>query len=47
MAEQFINRIREQIGFQQIKFAVRVVGEPAPDGCSVAGGDCCQAGNSN
>ena len=33
MTEGFIGRVREQIAFQDMKFAVRVVGEPAPAGC--------------
>jgi hypothetical protein len=33
MTEQFIGRVREQIVFQGMKFAVRVVGEPSPAGC--------------
>ncbi len=43
MTEQFIGRVREQIAFQEMKFAVRVVGEPAPGGCCDAGGACCKA----
>ena len=30
MTDHFIGRVREQIAFQEMKFAVRVVGEPAP-----------------
>ena len=37
MTEHFIGIVRQQIGFQEMKFAVRVVGEPAP-GESAAGG---------
>ena len=37
MTEHFIGIVRQQIAFQEMKFAVRVVGEPAPEG---AGGGC-------
>jgi len=33
MTESFIGRVREQIAFQDMKFAVRVVDEPAPGSC--------------
>ncbi|MEQ1850152.1 MAG: DUF6572 domain-containing protein [Chthoniobacteraceae bacterium] len=48
MTEQFIARVREQIGFQEMKFAVRVVGEPAPEGgCCDVGSGCCKAENAH
>jgi hypothetical protein len=40
MTEHFIGRVREQIGFQEMKFAVRIVGEPAPDGARGCGTGC-------
>jgi hypothetical protein len=43
MTEHFIARVREQIALQEMKFAVRVVGEPAAGGCCEAGSDCCKA----
>ena len=40
MTGEFIARVREQIGFQEMKFAVRVVGEPAPEGDCGSGCGC-------
>ena len=38
MTDHFIARVREQIAFQEMKFAVRVVGEPGPGGCGAGCG---------
>lgn len=35
--EAFISRIREHLALQDMKFAVRIVGEPAPEGTSEGG----------
>ena len=37
MTEHFIGIVRQQIGFQEMKFAVRVVGEPVPVGATEGG----------
>ena len=38
--EQFVTAVREHIALQDMKFAVRVVGEPMPDGETVPAGGC-------
>ena len=41
MTEHFIDIVRQQIAFQEMKFAVRVVGEPAPEGADGGCGTGC------
>jgi hypothetical protein len=44
MTDAFIARVREQIALQEIKFTVRIVGEPAPAGAATAEAGSCGAG---
>ncbi len=38
VVEHFINNIREHLAVQEMKFAVRIVGEPIPEGMAASGG---------